>query len=66
MRTLDRSVLDRIHAGRLTMRGAIAGGQVRVSNGTPANVARFFAYFATVAGGRGSRARRRSGDTRAV
>ena len=47
MLTRDKSALDRIRAGRLTMRAAIAGGQVRVSNGTPADVARVVGYFDT-------------------
>jgi hypothetical protein len=44
MPTLGKSVLDRIRTGRLAMPDAIAGGQVRVSNGTPADVARFLGY----------------------
>jgi alkyl sulfatase BDS1-like metallo-beta-lactamase superfamily hydrolase len=43
--TLDKAVLDRIRLGQLTMRDAILGGLVQVSNGSPTAVARFFEYF---------------------
>jgi alkyl sulfatase BDS1-like metallo-beta-lactamase superfamily hydrolase len=45
--TLDKAVLDRIRLGQLTMRDAIAGGAVQVSDGllALAKVARFFGYF---------------------
>jgi alkyl sulfatase BDS1-like metallo-beta-lactamase superfamily hydrolase len=43
--SLDKAVLDRIRLGALTMRDAIFGGTVRVSDGPPMEVARFFGYF---------------------
>ncbi len=43
--TLDKVVLDRIRLGELTMEGAIDAGTVRVSDGSPADVGRFFNYF---------------------
>jgi alkyl sulfatase BDS1-like metallo-beta-lactamase superfamily hydrolase len=43
--TLDKAALDRTRLGQLTMRDAILGGVVQVSNGPPTEVARFFEYF---------------------
>jgi alkyl sulfatase BDS1-like metallo-beta-lactamase superfamily hydrolase len=43
--TLDKTVLDRIRLGSLTMRNAILRGAVKLSGGSPKEVARFFGYF---------------------
>jgi alkyl sulfatase BDS1-like metallo-beta-lactamase superfamily hydrolase len=43
--TLDKATLDNILLGQLTMRGAIVGGAVQVSDGAFYEVARFFGYF---------------------
>jgi alkyl sulfatase BDS1-like metallo-beta-lactamase superfamily hydrolase len=43
--TLDKAALDRIRLGQLTMRDALLGGAVKVSNAWPLAVARFFGYF---------------------
>ena len=43
--TLDKATLERIQLGQLTMRDAILGGVVQVSDGPPTEVARFFGYF---------------------
>jgi alkyl sulfatase BDS1-like metallo-beta-lactamase superfamily hydrolase len=43
--TLDKAALDRIRLGQLTMRDAILGGVVQLSNGSPTAVERFFGYF---------------------
>jgi alkyl sulfatase BDS1-like metallo-beta-lactamase superfamily hydrolase len=43
--TLDKVALDRIRLGQLTMRDAILGGVVQVSDGPLTEVARFFGYF---------------------
>jgi alkyl sulfatase BDS1-like metallo-beta-lactamase superfamily hydrolase len=42
---LDTVVLNRIRLGQLTMRDAIIGGAVQVSDGALTEVARFFSYF---------------------
>jgi alkyl sulfatase BDS1-like metallo-beta-lactamase superfamily hydrolase len=42
---LDKTVLDRIRGGSLTMRGAVLGGDVKWSGGSPIAIARFFGYF---------------------
>ena len=42
---LDKTVLDRIRSGSLTMRGAVLGGAVKWSGGSPIAIARFFGYF---------------------
>jgi hypothetical protein len=43
--TLDKAVLDRILLAQLTMRDAILGGVVQVSQAPVTEVARFFGYF---------------------
>ena len=43
--TLDKTVLDRIRLGSLTMRDAILSGTVKWSGGSPLAIARFFGYF---------------------
>ena len=43
--SLDKAVLDRIRLGQLTMTDAIGERIVKVSDGAPADVARFFGYF---------------------
>jgi len=43
--TLDKTVLDRIRLGSLTMRNAILRGAVKLSGGSAKEVARFFGYF---------------------
>jgi alkyl sulfatase BDS1-like metallo-beta-lactamase superfamily hydrolase len=42
---LDKTVLDRIRLGSLTMRDAILRGTVKWSGGSPPEIARFFGYF---------------------
>jgi len=42
---LDKTVLDHIRLGSLTMRDAILRGAVRLSGGSPLAIARFFGYF---------------------
>jgi putative sterol carrier protein len=42
---LDKTVLDRIRQGSLTMRDAILRGTVKWSGGSPVEIARFFNYF---------------------
>ena len=43
--TLDKTVLDQIRLGSLTMRNAILRGAVKLSGGSAKEVARFFGYF---------------------
>ena len=43
--TLTKPTLERIQLGQLTMRDAIQGGLVQVTDGPPTEVARFFGYF---------------------
>jgi alkyl sulfatase BDS1-like metallo-beta-lactamase superfamily hydrolase len=42
---LDKTTLDRIRLGQLTMNDAIQAGMVQLGGGSPAEVARFFGYF---------------------
>jgi alkyl sulfatase BDS1-like metallo-beta-lactamase superfamily hydrolase len=42
---LDKTVLDRIRLGSLTMREAVLGGAVKWSGGSLIAIARFFGYF---------------------
>jgi alkyl sulfatase BDS1-like metallo-beta-lactamase superfamily hydrolase len=42
---LDKTVLDRIRSGSLTMRDGVLGGAVKWSGGSPIEIARFFGYF---------------------
>jgi alkyl sulfatase BDS1-like metallo-beta-lactamase superfamily hydrolase len=43
--TLDKTTLDRIRLGQVTMNDAIQGGMVQLGGGSPAEVARFFGCF---------------------
>jgi len=43
--TLEKATLVRIRLGQLTLRDGMLSGEVQVSGGSPADVARFFGYF---------------------
>ena len=43
--TLDKTTLDCIRLGQVTMNDAIQAGMVQLGGGSPAEVARFFGYF---------------------
>ena len=43
--TLDKATLNAIRSGRLALRDAIASGAIKLADGPPAAVERFFGYF---------------------